>query len=33
MRIELLLGIEKDDRYEICGITYFGATNLEPQHV
>lgn len=33
MRIELLLGIEKDDRYEICGITYFGATNLEPEHV
>ena len=33
MRIELLLGIERDDRYEICGITYFGATNLEPQYV
>lgn len=33
MRIELLLGIERDDSYDICGITYFGATNLQPEHV
>jgi len=33
MLIEMLLAVEFDDRYEIVGITYFGATNIGAEYV
>lgn len=33
MLIEMLLAVELADRYEIAGITYFGATNIGPEYV
>lgn len=33
MFVEMLLGVDAGDRYEIAGVTYFGATNVEHGYV
>lgn len=33
MKIEMLLAVDAGDRYEIAGITYFGATNVGYEYI